>query len=698
MNAFIRCMLLLLVAGAMVPSIVRASHDTLYICQPGELLQIEYVPGFAAYSWTPIERIDNPTVHNPTVRPRTNTTYVVEAITSFGQNLIANADFSEGNTGFTSEYDFVPQAITTQGVYSISNDPSRLNAQFFSPCNDHTDSTGNMLVVDGFPAANVKVWCQTIDVEPNTQYAFSTWVASIFEVNPASLQFFINGNTLGQPFRASSTVCDWRQFYETWDSGISTEAEICIVNQNLNRQGNDFALDDFAFFEIGEMRQDTFSVFIERPAYTIIDTSICQGDLLEIGGFFFPADTNVILPFKTVHGCDSLVEVQVSVLDTIFEFLRVDTLCPGDVLSFLGNTIVQDTLICETFSISPTCDSSYCLVAVYLNETSIGPIIEMPSCPGASDGEITLVPQAGIPPYDFLWEDGTELPSLLQLAAGQYQVSVFDSKNCRASALIEVVDPPVLEPKIRATSEWCNGVMNGQLELAAEGGTPPYEFSINGTQNFLRTDFVESLAIGSYNITVRDANGCESEVQVEIPPPLANRLLLPDEATLNLGDSIIVSITNELGEALEYQWRPESGVACPTCPVTQLTPPETMTYTIVASDSAGCAIEAEWTVRVTRNNALFYPNVFSPNGDGINDSFRLIAGSAIRQIRSMNVFDRWGNQVFERTACLTSGQDCDWSGLTGGRSVDGGVYIFTAEVEYIDGFIETVSGDFLLLK
>ena len=699
MKQLVQCVLYSFLGLTIVPTFLFANHDTLYTCQVGASLQLSYTPGYAVYNWTPTRHIDDPNIHNPTVSPVTNTTYVLEALTSTGDNLILNAEFSEGNSSFTSEYPFVPNAITTQGVYSISTNPSQLNAEFFAACRDHTDSTGNMMVVDGFPAADVKVWCQTIAVRADTRYAFSAWVATIFGINPALLQFSINGVNLGEAFRASSNECEWRQFYETWDSGSATEAEICIVNQNLNRQGNDFVLDDFAFFEIGEVLRDTFSVFLASPAYTVIDTSICRGELLEVGGRLLPADTSLVVPLKTTFGCDSLVEVNVAVLDTIFEFLRVDTLCPGDVFSFLENTIVQDTVICETVAISPSCDSSYCLVAVYLTETSIGPLVQPPSCPGAADAEIMLFPEAGVPPYTFRWEtDGSDLPGLFELSAGSYLVSVMDSKGCLATATIPVEDPPLLRSLVDATSDWCNGIATGQLSMRADGGTPPYDFSFDGGQSFFQSGLIESLSIGTYQVVVRDANGCEVEEAIEIPMPTVNRLVIPPDALLNLGDSLLVALRDEAGALLNYQWLPEDGVACPICPVTLLRPLESTTYKITATDAEGCSIEGVWRVEVTREQALFYPNVFSPNGDGINDLFTVLPGPGVRRILAVAIFDRWGNSIFERNDCGPNGTDCPWDGRVSERDAGEGVYVLLARVEYIDGYTEVVSGDLLLLR
>lgn len=242
---------------------LHAQIDTLFICNPGDPVQLNAPPGQFAYEWFPYEHLNNPEIANPIATPDSHRTYIVKMTAALiGPNLITNPDFNEGDTGFSSHY---PNAstINTQGLYGINQSPANLNPVYFADCEDHTDGMGNMMIVDGSPIPNENVWCQTIPVISNTSYAFSTWLTSVNPNNPALLQFFINSNPIGDIFSATSNVCLWRQFYEIWDSGDTQEAEICIVNQNTNPNGNDFALDDFGFYKLEAAQYDTTVVIVE---------------------------------------------------------------------------------------------------------------------------------------------------------------------------------------------------------------------------------------------------------------------------------------------------------------------------------------------------------------------------------------------------------------------------------------------------
>ncbi len=243
--------------------VTHAQVDTLLLCDPSDVVQLLTEPNKFTYSWNPSSTLDNPSIHNPIASPVVSTLYVVESIDEIiGENLIINPDFSEGNVGFNSDYPF-SERIFTQGLYGVTDSAAKLNGIFFTDCPDHTDGSGLMMVVDGAPTAGLKVWCQTIEVKPNTQYAFSTWLSSVLGSNPAQLQFSINDEPLGFIFTAIEEVCQWRQFFEFWQSSDTTTAEICIVNRNTDPNGNDFALDDFLFVEIGNLSYDSTLVVIE---------------------------------------------------------------------------------------------------------------------------------------------------------------------------------------------------------------------------------------------------------------------------------------------------------------------------------------------------------------------------------------------------------------------------------------------------
>jgi gliding motility-associated-like protein len=211
-----------------------------------------------------------------------------------GTNVVVNGDFSLGDEDFST--DFVHGSggtwgeLSLEGTYAITTDPSLVHVNF-TPCGDHTGG-GSMLVVNGSPLADADIWCQTIDVAPNTYYAFSAWLMSTTPSNPAIMDFQVNGVSLGTPLLASSTTCQWDQFYALWNSGDLTSVTICIINQQLAVSGNDFALDDISFSPLCSYT-DSIHVTV-LPAAPQVDAgangALCPGDSAEVLATLVPDD------------------------------------------------------------------------------------------------------------------------------------------------------------------------------------------------------------------------------------------------------------------------------------------------------------------------------------------------------------------------------------------------------------------------
>ncbi len=221
-------------------------------------------------------------------------------ISQKGTNIVTNGDFNAGTVGFTSGY-----SIGTGGSFGLISNPATyvvttntsLAHNNFVPFGNHTPGGGKMMVVNGSSTPNVSVWCQTIAVTPNTNYNFSTWVSSCesgqaisqlavlqFSINSSPL--FLNGSTTINTFSPTALANNWVQFNASWNSGANSSANICIVNQNTNAAGNDFALDDI-FFQPVCVYTDTFHV--DPKPFPIgysagNDQSICSGQSATISG------------------------------------------------------------------------------------------------------------------------------------------------------------------------------------------------------------------------------------------------------------------------------------------------------------------------------------------------------------------------------------------------------------------------------
>jgi len=278
-----------------------------------------------------------------------NTTFYAVNKDPFGTELIKNGDFEQGDVLFSSDYysSCVPGTMP-QGAYCISENSGTFHPGW-SDCLDK-QGTGKMLICDGAIIANEKIWCQTVNVDQNKTYAFSSWITSIFPQNPPIMQFSINDNLLGQAFQSNDTPCDWQEFFQKWDSGLNTSVEICIVNQSTEGQGNDFGIDNISMREACFSFDTTKVIIVDTIAIDLgVDTSFCAGDEKIIQNLLPNGHSNLIYKWSTGDISPTITTTQpteyILTLSTAEGCYATDTVTFTDT-GFPVNTLPTDSTIC----------------------------------------------------------------------------------------------------------------------------------------------------------------------------------------------------------------------------------------------------------------------------------------------------------------------------------------------------------------
>ena len=147
-----------------------------------------------------------------------------------------------------------------------------------------------------------------------------------------------------------------------------------------------------------------------------------------------------------------------------------------------------------------------------------------------------------------------------------------------------------------------------------------------------------------------------------------------------------------------YAWTPPEGLSCADCPAPVASPAVPTTYLLVVTDTLGCTAQAEIVVDVDLNRRVFIPNTFSPNADGINDRFMVFAGPELLSVRSLRIYDRWGEKIFEGFDLRPNDTSAGWDGTFRGRAMNPGVYAYLAELEFADGVLLVYHGSITLVR
>lgn len=284
---------------------VEATADRYVVCAPGGVVTLTgnaFGGNILTVGWSPPAGLSNPNGYVTTALVTAPTTYTFSAKVQTDNNLIINGDFEAGNAGFYSDYIYNPTNLVPEGVYTVNNNPNSVHAGF-SPCPDHTTGSGQMMVVNGSGTPGQDVWCQTISVDPNSEYLFSAWATSVNPASPALLQFSVNGQLLGNIFNVPGSLCTWSPFNASWMANGATSATICVVNQNTTLGGNDFALDDIQFLEICTRTAEVFIDVVELDAIILPPQKInCYFPEVQLDGSLSSFGPDISYRWNTFNG------------------------------------------------------------------------------------------------------------------------------------------------------------------------------------------------------------------------------------------------------------------------------------------------------------------------------------------------------------------------------------------------------------
>ncbi len=322
------------------------------------------------------------------------------------------------------------------------------------------------------------------------------------------------------------------------------------------------------------------------------------------------------------------------------------------------------------------------------------------SCFGRTDGIAVAHPSGGVGDYRVSWSNGAIGDTARNLKAGTYTAFIFDKNDCPTQADVQVKEPPqiFLNPN-RIKAARCYGDSTGELVVMGLGGTPPYRYSIDGVR-FQRDTAFLNIPSRNYEVVVRDSTGCRATFPVTVPQPPLLRVSAGDDLEVDLGESkTLRAIVVPSSKQVSYAWTPaDSTISCKNCPITTATPLNTTIYRITVKDSSNCLAFDDVLLRVIKRRPVFAPNVFSPNNDGVNDFFTLYGNQAAVKIKSLRVFNRWGDMLFSATNLPLGGDRMGWDGTFGGKEVPPDVFVYIAVVSFIDGEEITVKGDVTLMR
>jgi gliding motility-associated-like protein len=339
-----------------------------------------------------------------------------------------------------------------------------------------------------------------------------------------------------------------------------------------------------------------------------------------------------------------------------------------------GNTSATATnLHAGTYTCTVT-DSNHCTAINTVTITNTpGPTITISginsaNC-GMSNGSATLNISGGTPAYTpIIWSNGETSQNILNVPTGTYCVTVTDANSCTTSACVTIPQKPGPVATHSYTDEICQ-MKNGTATAVPSGGVPPYIFSWS---NGAITQTATGLSQGNYTYTVTDQGGCSTSGTVsvgEIPGPTAYNMYTPKILSILEGPVYFWDESTGGTPPYTYQW--DFGDASSGTGTYNVHPyPNLGTYIIteIVTDSNGCKDTMSDTVKVVDIFTFYTPNAFTPNNDGLNDTWAPQGTNIDTNNYNEYIYDRWGNLVFQTTKWQVSkteppkGQAEGWNG------------------------------------
>jgi gliding motility-associated-like protein len=339
--------------------------------------------------------------------------------------------------------------------------------------------------------------------------------------------------------------------------------------------------------------------------------------------------------------------------DSLFEDLPGDSTYQLVVLDAAGKLFTGTVSITEPAEIQ----FSYTVVPALCNAFS-------------ETGAIDITVSGGSGSLSYLWSDGNSSEDRPNILAGVYELVITDENNCTRNDTVTVGSEVTVNANAGEDTEVCSG-SSIQLEGSGNGTfmwEPSTFLSDETISNPVASGMTETT---TFLLTVTETispYGCYNKDSVTVDLYPLTGLTVTQDTFVISGNSIQLEVSG--GPFEQYRWEPETGLDNPSVsdPVATLT--EAVQYYVYAINSYGCEETGAVFVDVIEDIQAY--NVFSPNGDGINEYFEITNSERFPEML-VEVYNRWGDQLF---STIGYGSGNEWDGTARGKEAPVGTYYY----------------------
>lgn len=309
--------------------------------------------------------------------------------------------------------------------------------------------------------------------------------------------------------------------------------------------------------------------------------------------------------------------------------------------------------------------------------------VKSTSC-AKNNGSIQVIANGGTPNYSFVWNPALSTNATLNsLSPGNYIMSLTDAKNCNVKDTFNIASSVDAQIALAMGPDTC-AQGRGKVQVQVLSGNGPYNYF--WTPGGLGTNISRGLTGEAwYNVSVQDAVGCTDTASVFVPVVGLisvslgpDRELCLDETPVTLSVPAFQQIVWQDGSTGQNYAVHASG-----------------TYSVSVMNNYGCEAHDAMMVINLCEGWMMLPNAFSPNGDGLDDTYGPIFSNAANLIQyRMEIYNRWGQRVY-----FTADANAPWDGRFNGQDQEIGSYMYMIIYRFgLDTTDRFLKGDFTIIR
>lgn len=606
---------------------------------------------------------------------------------------IVNITFGAGNnpgpqlSAATTAYQYVTKDCPDDGYYGVRNSTVACFSNSWHTLNkDHTgDANGYFMLINASFAPSAFYLDTVKGLCGNTTYQFAAWILNILTQSSCmgngirpNLTFSIENldGTLLQTYKTmdipSTSSPTWQQFGFFFKTPVGvSDVIIKIFNNAPGGCGNDLALDDITFRACGPKLEPAIS------NNNSLTAAVCQGTAKSFtfncavsAGF-----NNPVLQWQQSVNNGAWTNIPGATTTTLPQRFSPTAV--------MGNYNYRMSAAEAGNEFSPSCKifSQPIVVQVVANPattaTNNGPLCAGSTLQLTATGGSVYV-WSGVNNY-MSSASQASIVNVQQSDAGKYYVTVTDINGCsnKDSTNVSVNPSPVA-----ATSFSSATICSGRSIQLIGSGSNSYSWSPAAglSDSSIANPIASPITNTFYVVTVTNQFTCTDTASVNImvsSKPTANAG--PDR-TIIKGD-IIKLTASATGESITYSWSPITNIDNTQLLQPMVNPGTNVSYILTVTSTIGCGTATD-TMQVFVYGGILIPKAFSPNGDGLNDTWRIPSLNAF-PLFELAVFNRYGQVVFK-----SAKTNIPWDGMYKSTPAPPGAYVYIIDLKQAPGILK----------